>query len=49
MNYSYKLENDVLIVSLVGRLDTEASAKFEVEINEIIKENLTVCCKSKII
>lgn len=39
MNYSYKLENDVLIVSLVGRLDTEASAKFEVEINEIIKEN----------
>ena len=27
MNINYKLDNDVLFVSLVGRLDTEASAK----------------------
>ena len=39
MNYSYKLENDILLVSLQGRLDTEASAKFEVEFTEISKEN----------
>ena len=39
MNYSYKLDNDVLLVSLQGRLDTEASAKFETELAEISKEN----------
>ena len=39
MNYSYKLENDVLIVSLQGRLDTEASAKFEPEFTVINNEN----------
>ena len=39
MNYSYKLNNDILVVSLEGRLDTEASAKFETELAEISKEN----------
>ena len=39
MNYSYKLDNDVLLVSLVGRLDTEASNKFETELAEICKAN----------
>ena len=39
MNYSYKLDNDVLLVSLEGRFDTEASAKFETELAEISKEN----------
>ena len=39
MNYSYKLDNDVLKVSLEGRLDTEASVKFETEIAVISKEN----------
>ena len=39
MNYSYKLDNEVLKVSLEGRLDTEASAKFETEFAEISKSN----------
>ena len=39
MNYSYKLDNEVLQVSLVGRLDTEASVKFETEFAVISKEN----------
>ena len=39
MNYSLKLENDILFVSLAGRLDTESSLKFEVEIAEVCKEN----------
>ena len=39
MNYSYKLENEALWVSLEGRLDTEASAKFEMEFAEISKSN----------
>ena len=39
MNYSFKLENDILFVSLEGRLDTESSLKFEVEIAEVCKEN----------
>ena len=39
MNYSYKLDNDVLVVSLEGRLDTGASVKFESEFAEISKEN----------
>ena len=40
MNYTYELTNDVLFVSLEGRLDTETSAKFEVAIAEICKENV---------
>ena len=39
MNYSFKVNNDVLVVSLQGRLDTEAAAKFETEFAEISKEN----------
>ena len=39
MNINYKLDNDVLLVSLVGRLDTEASNKFETELAEICKAN----------
>ena len=39
MNYSYKLDNDILTVSFKGRLDTEASVKFETEIAVISKEN----------
>ena len=39
MNYSFKVDNDVLVVSLQGRFDTEASAKFEMEFAEISKEN----------
>ena len=39
MTYSYKLNNEVLLVSLEGRLDTEASAKFETEFAEVSKEN----------
>ena len=39
MNYSYKLDNDVLTVSFEGRLDTEASVKFETEIAVISNEN----------
>ena len=39
MNYSFKLDNDVLVVSLIGRLDTEASAKFDSELTEISKAN----------
>ena len=39
MNYSFKLEKDILFVSLAGRLDTESSLKFEVEIAEVCKEN----------
>ena len=39
MNYSYKLDNDVLVVSLEGRLDTGASVKFEAELTKICKEN----------
>ena len=35
MNFNYKLENDVLIVSLIGRLDTEAAVKFEAELAEV--------------
>ena len=39
MNYSYKLENDILSVYVEGRLDTEASVKFESELSEICKAN----------
>ena len=39
MNYSYKLDDEVLKVSLEGRFDTEASAKFETEFAEVSKSN----------
>ena len=39
MNYSYKLDDEVLKVSLGGRFDTEASAKFETEFAEVSKSN----------
>ena len=39
MNFCFKLVNDVLIVSLVGRLDTDASMSFENEFAVITKEN----------
>ena len=39
MNFSFKLDNDVLVVSLVGRLDTDASMSFEKELAVISKEN----------
>lgn len=32
MNYNFKLENDVLLVSLEGRLDTESAVAFEQEL-----------------
>ena len=39
MNFNYKLNNDILFVSLEGRLDTEASVKFETEFTEVCKTN----------
>ena len=39
MKYSYKLDNEVLTVTLYGRLDTEAESKFEAELNAIRTEN----------
>ena len=39
MNFNYKLDGDVLFVSLVGRLDTEAAVKFEAELAEVCKAN----------
>ena len=39
MNYNFKLENDVLTVSLDGRLDTEAAVAFETELAVKSKEN----------
>ena len=39
MKYSYKLDNEVLTVTLDGRLDTEAASKFEAELNAIRTEN----------
>lgn len=38
MNYNFKLENDVLLVSLEGRLDTESSVAFEQELAVKCKE-----------
>jgi anti-sigma B factor antagonist len=40
MNYSYVLENGVLTVALEGRLDTDASAKFETDFAEVCKTNV---------
>ena len=39
MNFDFKLENGILTVSLEGRLDTEASVKFEADLMEISKNN----------
>ena len=39
MNFSYKLDNNILLVSLEGRFDTESAFKFEVEIAEICQGN----------
>ena len=39
MEYTYKLDNGLLTVSMKGRLDTEASVKFETEFMQICKEN----------
>jgi uncharacterized protein (TIGR02172 family) len=39
MNFTYNLNDGVLTFSLDGRLDTEASAKFEAELAEISKNN----------
>lgn len=39
MNFDYKLKNGVLIVSLDGRLDTEAATSFEAELVEICRNN----------
>ena len=38
MNYNFKLENEVLTVSLAGRLDTDAAAAFETELSSKCKE-----------
>ena len=39
MNFNYKSDDGVLTVSLDGRLDTEAAAKFEAELAEICRNN----------
>ena len=39
MNFSYKVDNNVLYVVLEGRLDTEATGKFEAELAEVCKQN----------
>ena len=39
MNSDYSLDNGLLTVSLDGRLDTEASVRFEAELDEICKSN----------
>jgi uncharacterized protein (TIGR02172 family) len=39
MNFTYNLNEGVLTVSLDGRLDTEASAKFEAELDQISRNN----------
>ena len=39
MNYNFTLENDALLVSLEGRMDTEAAVAFETEMTAKCKEN----------
>ena len=39
MTFNYKLEGEALIVSLEGRLDTEAAVKFDTELAEVCKAN----------
>ena len=39
MNFSYKIDNDVLIVSVEGRFDIEAATRFDTELAELCKAN----------
>ena len=39
MNFTYNLDNGILTISLEGRLDTEASIKFEADLQEICRNN----------
>ena len=39
MNVNYKVDNDVLIVTLEGRLDTDAATKFDTDMAEVSKAN----------
>lgn len=39
MNFNYRLDNNILLVGLEGRFDTESAFKFEVELDEICKAN----------
>ena len=39
MTFNHKLENEILTVYPVGRLDTDSSAKFETEILDICNAN----------
>ena len=39
MNFDFNLNNGILTVSLDGRLDTEASVKFEADLAEIFSAN----------
>ncbi len=39
MNVNYKVDNDVLIVTLEGRLDTEAATQFDTDMAEVSKAN----------
>ena len=39
MNVNYKVDNEVLIVTLEGRLDTEAATKFDTDMAEVSKAN----------
>ena len=39
MSSKFELENDVLLVSFDGRLDTEAAVAFETELSVKCKEN----------
>lgn len=38
-NFSFNLDNGVLTVTLLGRLDTEASVKFEADLMEVSRNN----------
>ena len=40
MNFNYNVNDGVLNVALEGRLDTDASVKFDAEIAQISKSNL---------
>ena len=40
MEFTFKLDNNTLKVSLEGRLDTEASVKFEADLMEVSKNNV---------
>ena len=38
MNYNFKLENEILHISLEGRMDTDVAVAFEAELNVKCKE-----------